>query len=104
MIDDDPVLNRFLAAVRDTYGDRLERLVLFGSRARGDSRPDPDYDIAIFLKDRFVFWEESGALALIETDILYDTGAIINSLPLQSRSYDQETSFMVELRRDGVEL
>ncbi len=35
----DPVLLRFRAALDDIYGDRIERVVLFGSRARaGNSR------------------------------------------------------------------
>jgi predicted nucleotidyltransferase len=45
-ISSDPILNRFRAALMNSYGDRLERAVLFGSRARGDYRPDSDYDIA----------------------------------------------------------
>ncbi len=32
----DPILKRFRAAVLEMYGDRLEGVVLFGSRARGD--------------------------------------------------------------------
>ena len=48
---DDPVLARFRAAVIEIYGERLERVVLFGSRARGDAKPDSDYDIAVFLND-----------------------------------------------------
>lgn len=32
------------------YGERLERVVLFGSYARGDAGPDSDYDVAIFAK------------------------------------------------------
>src|SRR5712691_2261832 len=48
----DPVLNRFRAALNEAYGERIERVVLFGSRARGDARPDSDYDVAVFLKDR----------------------------------------------------
>lgn len=35
---DDPVLDRFRAALDDMYGDRLERVVLFGSRARAARR------------------------------------------------------------------
>jgi uncharacterized protein len=34
----DPVLKKFRAAVTEIYGDRVERVVLFGSRARGDAR------------------------------------------------------------------
>ena len=32
---DNPILAKFRAALTDMYGDRLERMVLFGSRARG---------------------------------------------------------------------
>lgn len=62
----DPILSRFRAAVGETYGRRLERVVLFGSRARGGAKPDSDYDIAVFLRDPDSFWQESGRLAEIE--------------------------------------
>jgi predicted nucleotidyltransferase len=45
----DPIMSRFHAALYDAYGPRLERVVLFGSRARGDARPDSDYDVAVVL-------------------------------------------------------
>ncbi len=48
---DDPVLKRFRTAVTEIYGDRLQRVVLFGSPARGDAQPDSDYDGAVFLSD-----------------------------------------------------
>jgi uncharacterized protein len=34
----DPIMRRFRAALDEAYGDRIERVVLFGSRARGDAR------------------------------------------------------------------
>jgi predicted nucleotidyltransferase len=46
---ENPILAKFRAALAETYGDRLERVVLFGSRARGDAQPDSDYDVAVFL-------------------------------------------------------
>ncbi len=48
---DNPILKRFRAALDEIYGDRLERVVLFGSHARGDARADSDYDIAVFMQD-----------------------------------------------------
>lgn len=42
----DPVLSRFRSAVDEAYGPRVERVILSGSRARGDARSDSDYDIA----------------------------------------------------------
>jgi acetyl-CoA acetyltransferase len=35
--------------LNDMYGDRLERVVLHGSRARGDAHEESDYDVAVFL-------------------------------------------------------
>jgi predicted nucleotidyltransferase len=47
---DDPVLSRFKAALDTMYGSRIERVVLFGSRARGEAHDDSDYDIAVFFE------------------------------------------------------
>src|SRR5205085_10635879 len=83
----DPVLQRFRAAVGEAYGERLERVVLFGSRARGDHRPDSDYDIAVFIRDPGDLWDELGVLCQITTEILLDMDADISVKPLPAGSY-----------------
>ncbi len=103
-LQDDPVLRRFRAAVGEAYGDRLERVVLFGSRARGDYRADSDYDIAVFIKDPGDLWDELGTLSEITTAILNDTGAVISAKPFYAGSYRERTGFMHELRKDGRDL
>ena len=77
----DPILKRFRAALDEIYGDRLERVVLFGSRARGDAGEDSDYDIAVFLKDLKegdldTRWRELDRLADLRSAILSDTGSL----------------------------
>jgi len=98
----DPILKRFRAALDEIYGDRLERVVLFGSRARGDAHAD--YDIAVFLRDLADRWQEARRLSAIETDILAETGAFIHSMPYAAGSYRQRTPLMHEIRREGVDL
>jgi uncharacterized protein len=100
----DPILSRFRAALDEIYGERIERVVLFGSRARGDARPDSDYDVAVFLKDLDGFGKEARRIAEIEADILTATGAVINAMPLQAGAYRDRTGLMRELRRDGLDL
>jgi uncharacterized protein len=100
----DPVLIRFRAALDALYGDRIERVVLFGSRARGDATPDSDYDVAVFLNDLDDRWREADRISDIETDILYDLGAFIHAMPYRSGSYRERTPLMHELWRDGVDL
>jgi uncharacterized protein len=100
----DPVLARFRAAVTEIYGERIERVVLFGSRARGDAKADSDYDIAVFLKDAGTFTDDSARLAAVSTDILFDTGAVISATPFPAGAYRERTGFMHELRKDGLDL
>ena len=99
-----PILSRFRAALDKVYGDKIERVVLFGSRARGDARSDSDYDIAVFLKELTNFDKEAEQIARIEIDILNDTGAVINAMPFSAVAYNRRTGLMRELRREGHNL
>jgi predicted nucleotidyltransferase len=99
----DPILDRFRSAVAEIYGDRLERLVLFGSRARGDFKPDSDYDVAVFLRGYTTRWTELGPLAELTTDILLDAGADITALPFRARAYLEDRPLMHEIARDGID-
>ena len=103
-LTNDPVLVRFRKAVADVYGPRLERVVLFGSRARGQAPPDSDYDIAVFLKDPGELWDELGKLAHITTDILGETGAVISAKPFAAAAYQERSPLMHEIRGDGIDL
>lgn len=102
---DGPVLERFRTAVNRIYGDQVARVVLFGSRARGDARPASDYDIAVFLRDMPDRFAALHPLADLSTDILYDTGEIVNALAYRADTYnDPRMPLMHEIRRDGVDL
>lgn len=98
------VLTRFRTALNEIYGERIERVVLYGSRARGDARPDSDYDVAVFLKNLSDRWREIDRLIEIETDILWETGEVINALPFQAGAYREHTPLMHEIRREGLDL
>jgi len=98
----DPVLRRFGAALRETYGDRLERAVLFGSRARGDHQPDSDYDVAVFICGPDRWLTEVKRLASLGTDILLDTGAVISAKPFRAEAYEESGALMREIRRDVI--
>src|SRR6266478_1187868 len=87
----DPVLMHFRAAVTEIYGDRLERVVLFGSRARGDAKRDSDYDVAVFLRDMADRFAEMNRLADLTTDILDETGEFIHAMPYRAGSYNERT-------------
>jgi len=101
----DPILKRFRDALDEMYGERLERVVLFGSRARGDAREDTDYDVAVFLRDMADRFAEMDRLADLSTKIIVEEdGPFIHAMPYRAGSYDERTPLMLALRSDGVDL
>jgi predicted nucleotidyltransferase len=101
----DLTLTRFRAAIDQVYGARLDRVVLYGSRARGDAGPDSDYDVAVFLRDMPDRAVELNRLADISTSILYEVGGCIHAMPYPAEMYsDAHMPLMHEIRREGVDL
>jgi predicted nucleotidyltransferase len=86
------------------YGDQIDRVILFGSRARGDARPDSDYDVAVFLKSLPDRWRELDRLANLRLDLLGDSGAFFDAKPYLAATWQERTPLMREIRRDGLEL
>jgi uncharacterized protein len=101
---DDPVLVKFRAALNELYGDRIERVVLFGSQARGDAHPDSDYDVAVFLKDLDDRWAELDRLANLRVSFLDETGAFFDAKPYPATAYRERSPLMREIRREGIDL
>lgn len=103
-ITDDPTLRRLRRALDALYGDRIERVVLFGSRARGDAGENSDYDLAVFLHDLTDRWHELDRLADLRADFLEDAGVFIDAKPYPAGAYRDRTTLMREIRREGVDL
>jgi uncharacterized protein len=40
-----------IRALKEAFGDRLKTVVLFGSRARGEARPESDHDVFVVIDD-----------------------------------------------------
>lgn len=101
----DPLLTRFRAALDDIYGARLERAVLYGSRARGNATPDSDYDIAVFLREMPDRMADMNRLADLSTAMLEETGEFIHAMPYQAGLYnDPCLPLMHEIRAEGMDL
>ena len=104
---DSPILAKFRLALAGMYGERLERVVLYGSRARGDAQPDADYDVAVFLNgmngpsDR---WAELHKLAALRVKFIDETGAFFDARPYPAGAYRERSPLMHEIRREGLDL
>lgn len=98
----------FLHRIKDRY--EVVGALLYGSRARGDHRPDSDTDLAVIVRGRRGaqlpnVWE----LGAISTDVLLDTGVFIQALAIWHDDWEHPERFsnpyLIEnIRRDGVPL
>jgi len=85
----------------------VERLILFGSRARGQARPDSDYDVAVVVRDL----SDRPRVRRTLSDLAYGyilNGFYIRPLVLPSGYLDadghQPTELAEEIIRDGAEI
>lgn len=100
----DPILSSFRTALESIYGERLRRVVLFGSRARGDAEPDSDYDLAVFLNDMPDRWEEFDRLIPLRVRYLENYDADFMVLPFKDADYASRTGLMHAIRTEGLPL
>jgi uncharacterized protein len=89
--------------VETAFGDRVAKMVLFGSRARGDMHEESDWDIAVFLKDEPTM-EDRHRLVDLGTDVLFDTGQVIQPVTLPLWRQSEESYLMEAIRTDGITL
>lgn len=101
-------LSRFAEIVSDEW--QIDSVWLFGSRARGDARPDSDIDVAVVLSGNsaeFDYWAVNTKLSDIAYDVLVETGELVSALPLWRNQWDDPSihsnpSLVENIRREGV--
>jgi uncharacterized protein len=104
-IRDDPVVREFLQQIAPLR-PQITRIILFGSRARGDAKPYSDYDILIVVDER--------ARPLIDAlydatmQVLYRTGRLISLKIYRACDFERfsaiPTPFIGNVLREGVQL
>ena len=99
------ILDQVAAALHGHYGDRLSRVVLFGSRARRDHHTESDYDILVVLHGEIDSRAERKKLTELMIPIDLANDAVIFSLAVSESRYTTENSnLMMNVRAEGVAL
>lgn len=103
----DQKLTRILADLRrrleETYGNRLVRLVLFGSQARGDAGPDSDIDVLVVLRGPLDFGTESRRTSRAVSDLSLEHDVVILCHFMDEEEFhNQQGPLLRNIMREGV--
>jgi predicted nucleotidyltransferase len=97
---------QFVSRARAALGQNLVDVRLFGSRARGDSRPDSDIDIALIVETNRARAEDVAIDIAFEVNVasdLYISPRVIERQVLEHPVW-RATGFVQALEREGVAL
>jgi predicted nucleotidyltransferase len=94
------------AWVRDRFGDRVRRLAIFGSRARGDGDEASDVDVLVVVDG--LTGAERRDIALQSGDAVTNYDVIVAPFALSTERWEElrarERLIAHEIERDGVPL
>jgi predicted nucleotidyltransferase len=95
-------LARFVTEVRRVYGERLDRVVLYGSRARGEAVNGSDVDTLVILDRCEDFWAEFDRVKAIATRVSDTHDVVISALPVGHEQFERDQRpLLVNARREG---
>jgi uncharacterized protein len=97
---EDPVVARFRERVLAALGDGIERIVLFGSRARGDEHAESDWDFAVFF-DHDPSEREQRALSDVSSAVEREFATRIQSIARSGRLWRATDELSCNIRDHG---
>ncbi|MFM6040489.1 MAG: nucleotidyltransferase domain-containing protein [Sphaerospermopsis kisseleviana] len=100
-------VNQILAKVttflQKTYQDKLDQVILFGSRARGDHHTDSNVDILIVLKEPFNYSQEVEKTSVFISELSLEYDLVISRVFAESKDFNfKNTPFFMNVRKEGV--
>jgi len=100
----EPILKEFKGKIAELYEQRLKKVILYGSYARGQANDEhSDIDLAVVLDGNVNPGKEIDRMIDIITDINLDYGVLLSVYPVSEKDYSSVNSpLMLNVRREGI--
>ncbi len=96
-------IQEFVQRTQSLYGDRLKRVVVYGSRARNEATWDSDIDLAVVLAGEVVPGKEIDRMIDIITDLNLEYRVLLSVYPVSEEDYlHRESPLLINIRREGI--
>jgi predicted nucleotidyltransferase len=84
-------------------GDQLESMILFGSQARGQARPESDIDVLVVVRDDSDYGDLMRRTSPIVSALSLEYDVVISRAFVARERFERERSpFLLNVRREGV--
>ena len=106
-IDMKTELNQLIQELRHKfeilYSDRLVKLILFGSQARGNSLDDSDIDVLVILKGEVSPGKEIARTSELRSELSLKYNTVISCIYISEDRYKHEESpLLLNVHREGI--
>jgi predicted nucleotidyltransferase len=97
------ILRALRSEMARVLGDRLEQILLFGSQARGEARPDSDIDILVVVREDYDYADLIRRTSPIIAALSLRYDVVISRAFVSRERYEREQSpFLLNVRREGI--
>jgi uncharacterized protein len=97
-----PIMDELKVRLKEFYGEQLVKLVLFGSRARGDNDPDSDIDLLAVFRVTAAELDHLPYPTDIIMDILDRSEMLVSVIEIdEDRFLNRQGPLLRNVRREG---
>ena len=98
------ILREFKHQIAKLYGQRLKKVVLYGSYARGQANDEhSDIDLAVVLAGAVEPCEEIDRMADIFTELNLEHNVLIAVYPVSEGDFEKvESPLLINVRKEGI--
>jgi uncharacterized protein len=96
------VVSSFSSRLKETLGDNLLKLILFGSRARGDNSKYSDFDFVVVLEQKDP--KTIDAIRSIEVEMMDSYDVLVSALIFSAGGWQKRQTLPIGLniQREGI--
>ena len=97
------ILTQLCRHLEALYGNRLSRIVLYGSQARDEAGPDSDIDLLVVLRGTVDLCAEIDRTEYLISKMSLDYNVVIACVFVSQDEFERERSpLLLNIRREGI--
>ena len=97
------LINQLKAQLIEMYGERIKKIILYGSFVRGEATRDSDIVILVLVDESLNPFKVRESISDLLYDILLDEGELISVIAVPEDLFENYNSpFMLNVKKEGL--